>query len=85
MAEPRLPLTVDYGVWRAVADAVRPEFADSYLSGAVQIGKHVTTRTAVAYDRLIAHRQATAALADLDIKLVRCLPFNHPNRVDYAP
>ena len=84
MAEPRLALTVNYDVWRAVADAVRPEFADSYLSGAAQIGNRITTHTIVAFERLQASKQAAAALDQMAITLIKPLPFGHADRVDYA-
>ena len=82
MDEPALPLTVDIELWEAVADAVRPTFADSYLSGAIQIGRNVTPHTAIAYDRLTANEKAAQAMDGLNIKLVRPLPFGHPQRMD---
>lgn len=82
MLEPKLPLTVSRQLWDAVADAVNPNFADSYLSGATQFGTRVTPHTVIAFERIMANEQARRCFADL--QLLKPLPFGHPDRPDYA-
>ncbi len=80
MFKPELPLTVPQETWDAIADAVRPTFADSYLSKAIQTGTRLTPHTTIAYDRLRKEPAAMAALHDLKIILIRPLPFAHLDR-----
>ncbi len=39
-------------LWQAVADAVKPTFADSYLAKAVVVDRDLWPKTTIAYDRL---------------------------------
>lgn len=82
MAEPRLPLTVDYALWKSVAAAVRPEYADSYLSRAVQVGNTLLPYTTIAYDRLKRERAVMEILDDLGLKLTKPLHVGHRDRAD---
>lgn len=82
MAEPELPLTVSRELWDAVAEAVSPAFADSYLSGATQFGTRVTPHTVIAFERLMANVKAAKCFEGLH--LLKPLPFGHPDRPDYA-
>lgn len=82
MPEPKLPLTVDRSLWDAVAEAVRPTFADSYLSGASQFFDRLLPHTVTAYERLKAEPWAMKAIADAGLKLSKPLPFGHPDRPD---
>lgn len=82
MSEPCLPLTVDYALWRAVAASSSREFADSYLSGAVQHGKYITARTTIGFDRLKAHGAVMSAIEDYGLTLLKPLPVGHPDRLD---
>lgn len=81
MVEPHLPLTVSRELWEKVADAVSPQFADSYLSGATQFGTRVTPHTVIAFERLTANARAMRCFEGLH--LLKPLPFGHPDRPDY--
>lgn len=84
MLEPKLPLTVARQLWDAVAEAVNPNFADSYLSGATQFGTRVTPHTVIAFERIMASGAARKCFADLGLTLLKPLPFGHRDRPDYA-
>jgi len=58
MNGPQLPLTVSESLWNAMAKDIRPEFADSYLSGAKQTASTLTPHTVTAYRRLAEHTWA---------------------------
>lgn len=79
---PNLPLTVSGALWRAMVLRVRPTFADSYLSGAKQTAKHLSPHTVTAYQRLRDSREAMQVFAEFGLKLVKPLPFGHPDRPD---
>ncbi len=79
-SEPQLPLTVQLETWEAIAEAVRPTYADSYLSGASQLGTRLTPHTLIAYERLHKEPAAMAALRELKIILIKPLHFAHPDR-----
>jgi hypothetical protein len=78
----RLPLTVSEGLWNDMADTVNIEFADSYLSGAKQGLKHLTTHTVTGYERMKANRWAMKVLSEHGLALLKPLPFGHPDRPD---
>ena len=81
MAEPKLPIgNVPLALWHAVATAVRPTFADSYLAHGYMNGASLTPYTLIGYKRLKANRDAMRALGS--IRLVQPLPFGHPDRPD---
>ncbi len=82
--EPALPLTVPRSLWDAVAEAVRPTYADSYLSGAEVKGETLWPHTTIAYDRLMKEPFAVKAITDLGLRLVRPLPFADPRRPNGA-
>lgn len=82
MANPKLPLTVPRALWDAIANDVRPEFADSYLSKAIVAGRTITPHTTIAYDRLRQHTWASKIIADLGFTLIKPLRFGHPDRPD---
>lgn len=70
---------VDAEIYRAVAKAVSPDFAYSYLMRASQIGNIITPHTKLAWSRLIESRAAMSALGIHRIKLQQ--PANwHPGR-----
>lgn len=82
MPEPRLHLTVSRLTWDKIARAAGADFADSYLSGAIESGSRLTTRTTVAHSRLIQNPAAMRAFSDLGLRLMCPLPVGHPDRPD---
>ncbi len=52
-------------LWQAVAEAVRPTFADSYLARAVVIGRDLWPKTVIAYERLAHDAGASRAIKNL--------------------
>ena len=66
---PKLPQTVSYRLWDAMAEACGGPFADSYLSGATETGGKLTTKTQIAFERLSQRGAAMAVLTDLGIEL----------------
>ena len=72
--QPRLMLTVPEATWQAMASMVRPTFADSYLSGAIQNGATLTPRGKVAYDRLRENPYAVECLRSLNLTLGKPIP-----------
>lgn len=82
MADPKLPLTVTRTLWDAIAKAVRPEFADSYLSGAKQFPDRLVPHTVTAYERLKTDKWAMKTIAEEGLRLIEPLPFGHRDRPD---
>lgn len=58
-------------LWQAVADAVRPTFADSYLARAVVVGRELWPKTTIAYLRLSRDPGAARAIKNLGYVLRR--------------
>ncbi|WP_312128117.1 hypothetical protein [Brevundimonas sp.] len=56
---PKLPVTVDYDFYAAMAAATSAEYADSYLSGAELYRGKLLPRTHIAWERL---KDSTAAM-----------------------
>ncbi len=83
MNGPQLPLTVSESLWNAMAKDIRPEFADSYLSGAKQTASTLTPHTVTAYRRLAEHTWAKKIIPAHGLTLLKPLPFGHPDRPDY--
>lgn len=69
-----------YEVWEAVALAVRPPFADSYLARAAVNEKVIRPHTLIAYDRLHAEPYAISAIEREGYTLAKPLYFGHPSR-----
>ena len=84
MAEPQLALTVPRKVWDAMANDVRPTFADSYLSGARVVGERITPHTMTAYLALTANKWAMKSLVDVGLQLIKPLRYGHPDRPDFV-
>ncbi len=82
MGKPELPLTVPREIWDAVAVAVRPTYADSYLSGAHVEGQNLVPHTVTAYLRLKENAAVIGVIGSFGLKLWRPLPFGHPDRPD---
>lgn len=68
---PKLIVTVPYEVYDAVKAAAGEPFADSYLSGAVVDDGRLLPRTQIAWERLMQHRGAMAALRQLKLFVVK--------------
>lgn len=66
-----LDLSMPYPLWEAVAKAVRPSFADSYLARAVVVDNELWPKTTIAYDRLRQEGAAMRAIAKLGYVLKR--------------
>lgn len=67
---------VDEEIYRAVADAVSPDYAFSYLLKAEQFGRRLVPFTRVAWDRLVTNPYAMDALNRLGVTLVRPEPWS---------
>lgn len=57
-----MPDPIDGAVYEAVADAVSPEFAFSYLLKAKQINKTIIPHTVTGWERLVANPYAMKAI-----------------------
>ena len=66
---PNLPVTVDYDFHLAMAKAVTPEFADSYLSGAELYRGVLLPRTHIAWERLKDNAAAMGVIRKHGVKL----------------
>lgn len=67
---------VDEDIYRAVAEAVSPEFAFSYLVKAEQRGRSIIPFTYTAWTRLRDSYQASEALRRMKVTLVRPEPYS---------
>ena len=69
--EPKLGLQSGFplAVWTAVAEAVRPTFADSYLARAICEEGWVIPKTRIAYDRLRDEPAAVEAIEACGFRL----------------
>lgn len=68
---PRLPLTVDMDLWKAVAEATSGAYADSYLSGADHYQGRLLPRTQTAWMRLKDNRFAMHVLNSMGVNLIK--------------
>lgn len=67
---PKLPVTVDYDFYAAIAKATSEAFADSYLSGAEMYAGKLLPRTHIAWDRLRENQSVARVLNQQCVKLV---------------
>lgn len=67
-----------YEVWEAVAEGVRPTFADSYLAKAVVLDRVIWPHTRIAYDRLSEEPEALKAILACGYALGKTAPYGEP-------
>ncbi|WP_453977334.1 hypothetical protein [Brevundimonas sp. Marseille-Q4549] len=67
---------VDGEIYKAVSEAVSPDFAFSYLVKAEQHGRRITPFTRVAWERLTSNPYAMEVLNRLGVTLVRPQPWS---------
>lgn len=78
---PKLPVTVDYEFYAAVAKATSEAFADSYLSGAEHVSGRLLPRTHIAWTRLRENSAAMRVMNQHCVKLIEP-PYFDPARFD---
>jgi hypothetical protein len=71
------PMTLPVELYDAVCERISQEFADSYLTGAVLVGRKLTPRTLTAYDKMRDVFEFRQFLAETQLELAKPLAIQN--------